>query len=530
MTNKLKRLLALSFVVVLILGLIACGKEDSETTSDLTTTSSASSEGSSSSDDTTTTKSGATTKANGKTTVKATSAVQTITDAQGYSKISPLIERTTNNRGNASASFINGLKGYELEIFYPWELQKQESTLGQSAAYARQEVEKEFGVTIKEDGVWASYNENLAAKLTSRSCDAQIYMAQDFNYASYFKNQYLSDLTNAMSKAAVDFKDPWYNQNASAFLNINYKQYGWIAYDMQSEYVFPYVIIYNKTLIDDARLTDPATLAEQGKWTWDTLQTYAKRLTNTSKGVTGFATIDATQMLASMVAQKGNSLVQVSKGSTPAPNIENQTVKECLSTLVNWCGDGGICETWSNQSWTYPKTQFAKGKVAMIYGFHDTIKQLNSSGTVNNEFGLVQFPMPTESKTYINVSIPQFVNFIPSQYQNEAPEILFLRNELYRQNYRFIQRDFQVLWKDYFTDTDVLSYACNIKFERGNNETVMDWRSVAEETGVGKTSTTTVVKEAISTKSVQSAIDKYKSGLQKNYETVWEGYKITGNV
>ena len=78
--------------------------------------------------------------------------------------------------------------------------------------------------------------------------------------------------------------------------------------------------------------------------------------------------------------------------------------------------------TFAGQDWTYAKTQFAKGNIAMCYGFHDTIQQFTG---YDGNFGVAPFPSKTGTTSYTNVAIPQFINFIPSQYQKEADKILF---------------------------------------------------------------------------------------------------------
>ena len=461
-------------------------------------------------------------------------------NALKVSEVMELISRTKNAKGNPSDSFVNSLKGYKLKVYYPWAPYKDGvSEIKNSMTGSEKIVENEFGVDITVDGKFENYNETLTAKLTASSSDlCQLYMVQNFNFASYFKNNYLADLTMAMVKSGVTFKEPWYIQSASNFFNINNKRFAWISYD--ADYTFPFCIVYNRSHIKNAKLTDPVTLAEQGKWTWDTLIKYAQKLNGKNNGAAGFATISAQDMLETMVQQKGTSLVKVAKNQSPTENLSDQRVKDCLSTLYTWCKDKGtstICNTYSNQDWTYTKTQFIKGKISMVFGFHDTIQTLAQKKT-SDEFAVVQFPTPTGTKSYENLATPQFAWFIPSIYSNsskyskdEVAKILFLRNEMYRQNYRYAQRNFSYLWNKYFTDTDTIEYACNMKYARGNNKsTSFTWTSVCAASG--KASVGTVVSELLksSSNNVQSVISRNKDAIEKAYKSVWDGYKITGNV
>lgn len=506
-----------------MLAFVACGDNEAETT---TTAAATTAKAEESTVQNTTTAVAATTKATSATTKKNAK-------TQKVSEVEELISRTKNSRGNPSDDFVNSLKGYSLTVYYPWTPESKGTIkeLKDSAVECVNAVQNEFGVKIKEDGKFENYNETLTAKLTANNKNslAQIYQVQNYNYASYFKNNYMCDLTVAMAKSGVDFKEPWYVQDANGFFNVNNKQFAWIASD--AEYVFPNsIIVYNKTLIKNKKLTDPVKLAEQGKWTWDTIIKYANKLDDSSKGVIGFGTSNTEQMLEQMLAQKGSSLVNVKKGASPTSNISNQTVKDTLSTLYTWCKSGGPCETFMNKDWTYAKTQFASGKVAMMAGGHDLIQTLKTSKKTTDEFDLVQFPTPTGTTKYTNTAAPQFAVFIPSAWKDDAAKILFLRNELYRQNYRYAQRNFTYQWNKYFSDADTLEYACNIKYGRDNNTTKFCWTSVCEKDG--EVGAKTVIDEVLksSTNSVQTVISKNKDRIDKAYNSVWNGFKITGNV
>lgn len=513
--------LCLSFMTVFV----ACGS-DSEDNKETTTKAATTTTATAAQEDETTAQ---TTKAeSAKTTAKTVAKTE---DMRGLkvSTTSPLIKRTKNARGNPTDAFVKSLKGYNLKIFYPWDpYSKHGSEVKSTMLAAEKAVEDEFGVKVTLDGKFTQYNEWLTQKLTARSADSQVYMVQDGYFVSFFQKNYLADLTTAMTQSGVNLKDPWYIQGASAFFNINHKQYAWIDY--QAEYVFPLCIIYNKQHLKKAGLTEPMTLAKQGKWTWDTLVKYAKKLNQGS--TIGFGTVNSTLMLEVMSQQKGASLVNVKKGKSPTTNIDNQTVKECMSQLYSWAKNDSVVNIFRDApDWKYSKTQFVKGKVSMMFGSHDTIQELAESYRDQSAtFGVVQFPTPKGTKTYKSVATPQFANFIPSQYSKEAAKILFLRNELYRQNYVYAQRNFTYDWKRYFNnDAEVLTYACNMKYGRSGNSTVFSWLGLCEK---GKTTTTTVVNSVLNANSntVQSAIAKYKDSLTKSYKDNWNGFAITGNV
>lgn len=458
----------------------------------------------------------------------------TVKKTAKVSEAEALISRTKNSKGNPSDSFVNSLKGFNLKVYYPWtpENKGSDANLKKIENNALSAVEKEFGVTVQMDGKFDSYNETLTAKLTAMSKDLwHVYKLQYFNFVSYFKNGYMTDLTLAMAKSGVTFQEPWYANDASQFFNINNKQFGWVDGEV------PNVITYNKTLMKKAKLKDPLELAKEGKWTWDTLVKYAQKLNDSTKGIKGFGSPSygewVLMILEHMCVQKGTSLANVKRNSSPTTNYDNQTVKDTLSTLYKWCkedGDNTICNTFRNKDWTYGKTQFASGKVAMMYGAHDIIQSLKTHKKTTDEFGVVQFPTPTGTKNYLNLSATWFVDFIPSIYKDDAAKILFLRNEIYRQEYRYAKSHFTYQWSQYFDDVDTIDFCYDVKYQRGNNKTVQSWVQLCEQNG--NVTSQNIIDELMNSSSnnVQAAITKHKSALDKQYSTIWSGFKITGKV
>ena len=437
-----------------------------------------------------------------------------------------LIARTTNRAGNASAKFVKSLKGFTLKILYPWENIYGATKCKSYYTKSMNDVKKAYGIKIKEEGKWDRYNESLAAELASKKCANHIYYAQEGNFASYFKKGYISDLASAMREAAVDFNDPWYFSDAKGFLNINGKQYGWVP--VEDEYTTPFMIIYNKTLLARKSLTDPATLAEKGKWTWSTLETYAKKFDN-DKSVTGMGTIDSESMVEAIATQLGTALTKVKKGQSPTTNITDSKVKSALETFSSWCvGKKAWCDTFKGEAWNYAKNKLVNGKLAMIFGFHDTVQNLKSAKD-NSVFGIAPFPTKNPSKKFTSVSIAQFIAFIPIVHQKIAAKILFARNEYYRYTYRYADRCARYRWESYLGDGNAVTNAINIKYGKKGNKSKMTWTSVCEDAEANVT-TLSIVNEIKNGKGVATAISGKKKALANTYKKVWKGYKITGNV
>ena len=527
--SKMKKIVAFALACLFALSLVACdgnddggnaGKETktaTEAVTDLTTK-----EG-----ETTTTVSEKTDKKNKKNKKnKKTTTTKIVVAKKVNVGTQKLIARTTNRAGSASAKFVKSLKGFTLKILYPWENIYGATKCKAYYTQSMKDVKKAYGINIKEEGKWDRYNESLASELASKKCENHIYYAQQGNFASYFKKGYISDLASAMREAAVDFNDPWYFSGAKGFLNINGKQYGWVP--VEDEYTTPFMIIYNKTLLSRKSLTDPAKLASQGKWTWSTLETYAKKFDN-DKSVTGMGTVDSEMLVEAIAAQLGTALTQVKKGQSPTTNITNSKVKTALETFSSWCvGKKAWCDTFKDEQWNYAKNKLANGKLAMLFGTHDTVQNLKSAKD-NSVFGVAPFPTKNASKSYTGVSIAQFIAFIPIVHQKIASKILFARNEYYRYNYRYADRCARYRWESYLGDSNAVTNAINIKYGKNGNKIKMSWTSVCEDAEANVT-TASIIKEIVKGKGVATAISGKKNALSNTYKKVWKGYKTTGNV
>ena len=317
--------------------------------------------------------------------------------------------------------------------------------------------------------------------------------------------------------------------SAKGFFNIDGKQYGWMA--TEDEYMTPMFISYNTKLLNKKRLTDPAKLAKQGKWTWKTLETYAKKFAN-DKNVIGFGIADATTLFEQLADQYGTQLTNLSRGKAPTTNITNSKVKAALTELQSWTtGKNAWCDTFRGKTWSYGKTQFQNGKVAFFYGGHDAIQGLRGTST-QNDINIVPFPTKNGSKNYTNIAAASFVAFIPIVHQNKADKILFARNEYYRYTYRFVDRHFQYKWASYFgKNTTAIKNASDIKYAKNGNKIKFSWLNVCESNDEGSTKTSDIVEAVISNEQTPAqAITSKKNALAKSYSQVWDGHKITGNV
>lgn len=437
------------------------------------------------------------------------------------------ISRTTNKNGSPSDSFIKSLEGFTLKILYPYDNLYSNKKSQKLENKAKKEVEKLYGVKIVEKSLYNDYTENLAAELASGNCENHIYYAKNNAFASYFKNGYLADLTPAMLESGVSFNEPWYISDAKGFLNIDGKQYGWLAYE--ENFTMPNCIFYNKNLIKKKNLVDPAELASQGKWTWNKLREYAGKYYN-DKNVSGFVG-NGINLVAAIAKQYDTSFTKVGKGTQPTTNINDSKVLSALSEYSEWTFGGSFwCETFSDKPENYAIKRFAKGKIAMIYGGFDVIKSLKGKNIAKN-IGVVPFPTKEESDTYTNIVNPDFVTFVPANCQDDAAKVLFVRNEYYRAGYSNLVYCITSEFKTYLKNNEeAVSNAFDIKFGRKGNNVDYCWTEFCED-DTGPVTTESIVRDVENgSEAVEDIISNKKNILTGAYANIWKGHRTTGNV
>ena len=433
------------------------------------------------------------------------------------------IERTVNQNGNANDEFIESLDGFTLKILYPQKNIASEKHK-ENNKKSKKAIKNLYGIKIKEDYLVNDYNEALFSELSAKRSENHIYFAESGNFATYFKNGFLADLTLGMEESGVDFKSPWYVSKGCQFLNIDGKQYGWMSYEDDS--TMPSFIIYNKKLLRKKGLKDPVKLADEGKWTVETLKEYSLNFSGKTTGFYG----RGISLFATIANQNGVGISKISKGSQPMTNINNPKVATALETYGEWVsGEESWCETFHGKKNSYAQNRLANGKIAMYYGGFDDIRAIKGSDFAKN-VGIVSFPTKTESGKFTNVCIPKYATFIPACHQQEVAKILFAIDEYYRYNYRYVKKNFIADWKEYLGNNKVINNAFDIKYGKYEKNVKFCFTSFCEKPDASVTTESILLQVQSGEVSATQAINDGKNALTKEYSEVWKGHRTTGNV
>lgn len=532
-----KRLIALAMAVAMSFAVASCGDDSSSDASVTTTATQAE----------TTTAAAATTAA--ATTAAASSNAgadsgsNKIDTGDGLAAL-PNIEKNAKtydaptDSTRPSSSFISSVKGYKLKIKHPWNFAGTLDPNNASLKYykaAESYVENKYGASIEEIGVFQDYNKNLQGEISANKFENQIYEVQNFNFASYIKNNYMKDLRTAKNIAGVTFGEAWYDYNVTQMAAVGGGQYGWTSFDV--EYIVPTGILYNKKLIKNANLTDPTVLARKGEWTWDKFEEYASKLNSSSVAGFRMGSKDGASLYSSLMTSLGTNLVSVQTGKAPTSNVATQAGQDALAQIETWIKKNVITYS-SKEDWSQNKKLFSEGKVAMVLGSHDTLKSCVTS-VMKNNVGMVPFPTKSASKTYKSVQSVQFMSFIPSYYKDdtEAAKILFLRDEQLQQLYRYREQIFVSLYKTYNLDAESMAMTYMIKYGSTDSTGVkyskyVDASTILDPDGSdsdGTPNLTKIISPVLAGGSASKQISSYASALQTKYNSAWGSKVFTGN-
>ena len=522
-----KRIAALVLALAMVVPLAACNKaEENETGAEVTTVAATEAEDQ--------TQAASETAAEGTQAGSSSSASASggDIDTDDPNKIYDL----ENDSNMPDDAFIASLRGTTVKILQPWYVEGPTSPIYRYYNDSETTLEKRYGVTIEEkQGTFSSYNTDVKAAIENKKTAEQVYQMQDFYFATFVQGGYMKSLTTAMRKAGVTFTEPWYIQEATAYGNINGNQYAWMSFD--AEYAMPYIIAYNTRFIKEQKLEDPAQLAKNGQWTWAKMEEYANKLKTGSRA--GLATVSANALLSSMVSSAGGSIVTVQRGQTAKTNIKSTLAIDCLSQLESWAKNGVLTYN-KGESWQIPKEKFAKGEIAMLFCSHDALKENQSSTYAKNYVGIAPFPNRTASKTYHSVQGLNFMTFIPNTVSDdEAAKILFIRDQLYRYNYRYRNVTFNYLYSNYNLDTegdaDALNMARDLKYGLNGFNKTIDPSAILEydatpADGSPILGTKIVVPVLAQEKTAAQAISENGDALQTSYNRTSQNMKLTGRI
>lgn len=254
--------------------------------------------------------------------------------------------------------------------------------------------EKQFDCKLEISTLqFEEYNKQVAAKMsTGKSYD--ICVQHGSMYPAGVIANLFEPLTDTITTA--DLMDP---ENPTAG-GIDYDKslaFGWNneLYGLTNYYASnPYLIYYNKKMINDAGMTDPRQLYERGQWTWDALYEMGLEITDESQGIYLGGSSFYTRAL---LLANGQPYIVFEDGK-PKENLTNPAIYNAytfIQKLFNGSGKVMTIEATYNDS-----SDFLAGKQLMFTEESDRysmfmaeMPKLNAFGKNADNLGIVPLPL-----------------------------------------------------------------------------------------------------------------------------------------
>lgn len=283
---------------------------------------------------------------------------------------------------------------------------------------------------------------NFEAALMSGDVWADIITMRAEQADYYAKKGNMKDVSSLMSFDSDAFD---YNQTVRERYTIDGKTYAW-SFDI---YWLSNILFYRKDFMDNAGLTYPTQLANEGKWDWETFEKYVTALTKKESdgyvATYGLYMSPETGTTDSYVNSAiGKSMVSFGadgKVVYGANDPEYQAMANRVRDLMNsgncYVPAPGVVGT----AWSDAPEKFMSGKVAMystsMAGGPDTLNE--------NEFtdwGIVNFPSLKAGDPFITTVGTINVRFIPAAVDDEwAKKVATVYEAVHKSPYTPAERD-----------------------------------------------------------------------------------------
>ena len=197
---------------------------------------------------------------------------------------------------------------------------------------------------------WAQYWTKIEAASTGGTAPDIITMHSNESYR-YMSNGALLNLDDLLKDSSIDLNN--YKKGISDLYTYEDSLYA-IPKDVSTVALW-----YNKALFDEAGISYP-----DDTWTWDTFLDAAKKLTNSEKGIYGYA--------ASNNAQDGyNNFIFQNEGTKlneqrTASTFNTQNTVDALQWYIDLAVKEHVSPTSAQLSENDPAAMFQSGRVAMI--------------------------------------------------------------------------------------------------------------------------------------------------------------------
>ncbi|MCJ8009922.1 ABC transporter substrate-binding protein [Lederbergia wuyishanensis] len=298
------------------------------------------------------------------------------------------------------------LGGRVIKIVNHWDMTPQGGTeLGDLAVQKVKDVEEKYNVKIEYHVVpWEEKVNQLTASVLANEPIGDLVGLDTNMTAAMVQQDYLYALDDI-----IDISNSKINDTLKKMGTFNEK-----VYLMKHETNESGGMYYNKTMFEQAGLTDPYELQEAGEWTWDAMLDAAKKLTTGSNyGLSG----DANLLAEYSIVTNGGKVLDTTTGEVLLDSPEAMEGLEFMASLFN---EHKVVKPNEGDTWNNPRQYFTEGLVGMTQGW---VWEADGRSETPFEWGYVFWPKGPKGSDYQTIVSSAEGMTIPKGV--ESPEIVY---------------------------------------------------------------------------------------------------------
>lgn len=420
--------------------------------------------------------------------------------------------RRPSQESSSSKYDSKNLKGKTITILRSWDPYVSGNNTAHDNWIKRvAELEKKYNFDIVEKK-WSSTLETEV--LAGVKPSGQLYQVQGDNVANLVRAGYIASLNKAMKETGIDMTSEIYCDFSVQLCNYNHNQYaiGVEEGKMMSQ------IVYNKKLV--SQFADIEALMDQGKWTWSAMTDIATKVKQKYPDKWGIG-LDKHLSVYGMVASNGSQLVSVGSDGSLSSNLNDAKVRQALDQLYSWINVDKVATTGS---WDNMLTELTKSNIAFTFN-EDYCYDVLKSRMNADEYGIAYLPMGPSAKEYYALMEASWPYVVPKAYENEAADLLFVVNELYKLQHGYSK-------DDQFRDLYVRKFSEQKSYNRVKNmhRTLKCAPIIEIELGDNASFASAITQLYENKISVGQLIDSYHSEFDMHMKDNWKNIKFTGKI
>lgn len=368
-------------------------------------------------------------------------------------------EEKTYDFGGMTISFCN---------WWGWDLTPGLSDQNDRLIERIAETEKKFNVKIEMRKGPEEYYDNMVATIMAGEPYGDLMFAFPWYFPGWQKAGAAYDMTEIIKETGIDLSE--YSPIATGVGEYDGHYYG-LNKEMPEVNA---MVAFNKRLLEEAGLESPYDLIAKNEWNFAKLQEYAKALTKTdANGVAtqyGFSAYDPYGCLPTtfVTANNGNIAEFVDGKATFA--LDSANALEALNVMYDMANvDKSLFLYDAGADWATSTNMFIAGEIAMLSAPMWVMECYNAWG-MEDDFGLVPFPMGPQATEYKDDTNGQAVYFIPSCVDKErATAALLVYDAVFSELYPELSEDelYESKFMRFCRDEESIQFMGDLYYKRG---------------------------------------------------------------